>query len=72
MKKKGLMLKYFFLYSSPLDQFEIRDYISINAPVLANLHLSISNIGLYLTTGFFIALYLNILATNYNKIISNT
>lgn len=66
------MLKYLFWYSSPLDQFEIRDYISINAPVLANLHLSISNIGLYLTTGFFIALYLNILATNYNKIISNT
>lgn len=66
------MLNYLFWYSSPLDQFEIRDYLSINAPVLANLHLSISNIGLYLTTGFLIALYLNILAINYNKIISNT
>ena len=67
-----LMLKYFYWYSSPLDQFEIRDYLNINAPVLANIHLSLSNIGLYLTIGFLIALYLNILAINYNKVVSNT
>jgi F-type H+-transporting ATPase subunit a len=66
------MLNYLPLFTSPLDQFEIRDYLSINAPVLANLHLSISNIGLYLTTGFLIALCLIILARNYNKILSNT
>ena len=66
------MLNYLFIYSSPLDQFEIRDYISINAPVLGNIHLSLSNIGLYLIIGFLITLYLYILAINYNKIISNT
>jgi len=58
--------------NSPLDQFEVRNLISLDAPVLANLHLSITNIGLYLTIGAFIALTLNLLATNYNKVLHNS
>ena len=58
--------------SSPLDQFEIRDLLSLDAPILANLHLSITNIGLYLTTAAIITLALNVLATNYNKIVANS
>jgi F-type H+-transporting ATPase subunit a len=57
--------------SSPLDQFEIRNLLSIDAPILANIHLSLTNIGLYLTVGTFLILSLNLLATNYNKIVSN-
>jgi F-type H+-transporting ATPase subunit a len=57
--------------TSPLDQFEIRDLISLDAPILANLHLSITNIGLYLFIGFVISLNLNIINTNYNKLVSN-
>jgi F-type H+-transporting ATPase subunit a len=57
---------------SPLDQFEIRNLLSIDAPILGNLHLSITNIGLYLTLGAFLVLTLNILATNYNKLVSNS
>jgi len=57
--------------SSPLDQFEIRNLLSIDAPVLANIHLSITNIGLYLTVGAFLILSLNLLATNYNQVVSN-
>ena len=57
--------------SSPLDQFEIRNLLSINAPVLANLHISLTNIGLYLIIGAFIALSLNILSNNSNKVVSN-
>lgn len=57
--------------SSPLDQFEIRDLLSLDAPILANLHLSITNIGLYLTIAALIALTLNILAVNYNKVVAN-
>jgi F-type H+-transporting ATPase subunit a len=57
--------------SSPLDQFEVRNLLSFDAPILGNIHLSITNIGLYLTVGMLIALTLNILATNYNKIVSN-
>jgi F-type H+-transporting ATPase subunit a len=56
---------------SPLDQFEIRNLISLDAPILANLHLSLTNIGLYLTIGTFIILTVSILSTNYNKVVSN-
>ncbi len=56
---------------SPLDQFEIRNLLSLDAPILANLHISLTNIGLYLTIGVLIALTLNILATNYNRVVSN-
>ena len=57
--------------SSPLDQFEIRNLLSLDAPILANIHLSLTNIGLYLIVGMLLILSLNILATNYNKIVSN-
>jgi F-type H+-transporting ATPase subunit a len=58
--------------SSPLDQFEIRDLLSLDAPLFGNLHISITNIGLYLCIGLFLALGLNLLATNYNKIVANS
>jgi F-type H+-transporting ATPase subunit a len=57
--------------SSPLDQFEIRNLLSLDAPILANIHISLTNIGLYLIVGMFLILSLNILATNYNKIVSD-
>lgn len=57
---------------SPLDQFEIRNLLSLDAPIFGNLHVSITNIGLYLTIGAFIVLFLNFLATNYNKVVSNS
>ena len=66
------MQKSLFLeISSPLDQFEVRNLLSLDAPILANLHISITNIGLYLTICTFIVLTLNLLATNYNKVVSN-
>ena len=60
-----------FITRSPLDQFEIRNFLSLDAPVLANLHLSLTNIGLYLTIAACIILVLNLSATNYNKVIAN-
>ncbi|KAK4538935.1 hypothetical protein RGQ29_032148 [Quercus rubra] len=36
---------------SPLDQFEIRNLLSIDAPLLGNTSISLTNIGLYLTIG---------------------
>ena len=56
---------------SPLDQFEVRDLFSINANLLGNLHLSLTNIGLYLSISIFIILTYSLLATNSNKIIPN-
>jgi len=56
---------------SPLDQFEIRDLISLDAAVLANLHLSLTNIGLYLTLSFFILLAISLAGNNYENLVSN-
>jgi len=58
--------------ASPLDQFEIRNLLSLDAPILGNLHISLTNIGLYLTIGTFLALSLSVLATNYNRVVSNS
>jgi len=56
---------------SPLDQFEIRDLLSLDAPILGNLHISITNIGLFLVLGVFFILTLNLLSTNYNRLVGN-
>ena len=57
--------------SSPLDQFEIRDLFSLDAPILGNLHISLTNIGLYLTIGIFFILKLKVLSTNSNRLVGN-
>jgi F-type H+-transporting ATPase subunit a len=61
----------FQLIQTPLDQFEVRNLLSFDAPVLANLHLTLTNIGLYLTVGALLVLALNVFATNNNKVVSN-
>lgn len=59
------------LIYSPLNQFEIMNLISINAPILANIDISLNNISFYLTLATTFILFFNILTTNYNKTISN-
>ena len=54
---------------SPLEQFEIRDLLSLDA--MGGLHISITSIGFYLTIGAFFIFILNLLSTNYNKLVSN-
>ena len=56
---------------SPLDQFEIKNLISLDINILNDLQISITNIGLYLTISALLVLILNIMATNYNKIVAN-
>ena len=63
-------MNYSFIIS-PLDQFEIRDLISLYAPILGNLHISITNIGLFLMIVLFFILALSFLTTNYNKLVGN-
>ena len=58
--------------ASPLDQFEIRNLLSLDAPILGNLSLSLTNIGLYLTIAGYLVFILNLMSTNNNKIISNS
>jgi F-type H+-transporting ATPase subunit a len=56
---------------SPLSQFEIRDLLSLDAPILGNLHFSITNIGLYLVLGAFFIATISLLSTNYNRLVGN-
>jgi F-type H+-transporting ATPase subunit a len=57
--------------NSPLTQFEIRDLLSLDAPILGSIHFSITNIGLYLVIGAIFMFLISMLSTNYNRIISN-
>ena len=56
---------------SPLNQFEIRDLLSLDIAILNGWHLSITNIGFYLTIGVLFILGFYLLSTNYNKLVSN-
>ena len=79
MKKKDIKFKLFkiiiimFLNTilSPLDQFEIKNLISLDVNILNDLQISITNIGLYLTISALLVLILNLMSTNFNKIVSN-
>nr|YP_009449481.1 ATP synthase F0 subunit a [Hirsutella vermicola]AQT19628.1 ATP synthase F0 subunit a [Hirsutella vermicola] len=55
---------------SPLDQFEVRDILNLEV-LGGNLHLSLTNIGFYLIIGGLITLIVSLIATNYNKLVSN-
>lgn len=61
-----------FYIASPLDQFEIRDLVSLNAPVLGNLSISLTNIGLYLTLAGYIVLVVSLVSNNGEKLVSNS
>jgi len=70
IEKQNLFLAQAEEIRSPLDQFEIRDILNLEV-LGGNLHLSLTNIGLYLTIGALIILVLSIVSTNYNKLVSN-
>ena len=56
---------------SPLDQFEIRNLISLDVPILGYLRIFVSNIAFYLIIATVIALAFNLLGTNKDKIVAN-
>ena len=56
---------------SPLSQFEVTNLIGVNAPILGNLHLNLTNLSLYSIFVFLTILGLHLYANNDNKIIPN-
>ena len=58
-----------FFINSPLDQFEIRDLISINAPILGNLYISLTNILLYLIISFILIVLLTSINNKSKKLV---
>jgi F-type H+-transporting ATPase subunit a len=70
--KKGAMraIDNLFIFS-PLSQFEVSNLIGVNAPILGNLHLNLTNLSLYSIFVFLTIIGLHIYANNDNKIIPN-
>lgn len=64
-------MNFFNSINSPLDQFEIRKYISLDAPILFNTSISLTNIGLYIIISGLIIITFHILTTNKDHIIRN-
>jgi F-type H+-transporting ATPase subunit a len=62
----------FNLVTTPLDQFEIRDLISIGAPILGDMYISLTNISFYLIVSFFILLNFNLISNNLNRLVPNS
>jgi len=60
-----------YINNSPLDQFTIRNLLSIKADLLGNIQLSLTNIGIYLIVTTTLIFMLYILATNYNILTPN-
>jgi F-type H+-transporting ATPase subunit a len=58
-----------FFINSPLEQFEVVPFISINAPIFGNINLSLTNLGLYTLIVVFLVLSLHIYANNSFKLI---
>ena len=56
---------------NPLDQFEIRDLISLNISFLNNIHLSLTNIAFYLLIAGILTLYLHLFTNNNLTLLSS-
>ena len=56
---------------SPLSQFEVTNLIGVNAPILGNLHLNLTNLSLYSIFVLLTILGLHLYANNDNKVIPN-
>ena len=70
---------------NPLTQFEIRDFLYLDAHLIGNMHISITNIGFYFIVpplgggeptrgwgpGLIFVIIMNSLSNNYNRLVSN-
>lgn len=54
---------------SPLNQFDIHEILGID---IFNLHLSLTNIGFFLTIGAIFLAIVSLMSTNENKVASNS
>lgn len=58
-----------YFINSPLEQFEVSPFFSINAPILGNVNFSLTNLGFYAILVTFLVLGLHIVANNSFRLI---
>lgn len=63
-------LSFIATLTSPLEQFDIKDLLTLHVALFGNLAISITNIGLYLSTGAYLILMINLLP-DFSKVASN-
>jgi len=56
---------------SPLSQFEVLSFVSINAPILDYINISLTNLGLYALLAMIVVVGLHIYGDNDSKIVPN-
>ena len=59
----------FYNNYNPLEQFEIRDLIVVDAPIFFNAHLSLTNISMYLIISFILILNMNFLTSKFKYLV---
>ena len=58
-----------FFIQNPLSQFEIRDLIILDLPLLNNIHLSLTNIAGYILISFILITIMNIMTNKNTNIV---
>lgn len=56
-------------FNSPLEQFDVVDLISLNAPIFNYFNIALTNFALYSLIALFMILALHLYADNENKLI---
>lgn len=57
------------IFFTPLDQFEIRDFLTIDAPILGDIHISLTNMSFYIIISSIIIITLTGLINKFPKFI---
>ena len=60
-----------FNASDPLEQFKIKEYISLYIYIINNLKISLTNIALYLITATLLLISISFFTFRYNYLIAN-
>ena len=60
------------LVKSPLDQFMIKNFLSLKGDLLGSLHLSLTNMGFYLIIATAMIFILHLAATNLSLSVPNS
>ena len=57
------------IFTSPLEQFEVSPFVSLNAPILGGLNLSLTNLGFYTLVVLVLSLGVHVLGSNDRRLV---
>jgi len=57
------------IFTSPLEQFEVTPFISLNAPILGSANLTLTNLGFYSLLVLLLSIGVHVLASNDRRLV---